>query len=246
MESENRRPGVPCNSLVPQRWPQIRLLKDVRDLNEHVLEVLATISTRPPDATGSAEGYEDLWRSLDADSRWRAAQMPFLFLDLRFHDAEWWQHISSAVGEAGGDDCGSRREDTWQSQLATQALMLAWAAARADGLSASLLFGMARPVVEIVGGLPPKGVDHLCRIVCPAMRLRFSQTGTFWRRLVMAASQNDVRALREVHLYGLRLLGGEMLRGRSSIEQCGLRQMINGEGASRSRRVISSQLVSTD
>jgi len=246
MHSDIRRPDGPCNTRVAQRWQHVRILKDVRELNEHVLDVLSGFSEQPLGAAGSAVGYESLWRSLDADARWRAAQMPFLFLDLRFQDTEWWQGIlaSDDLGAADTSDPGYER--TWQSQLTGQVLMLAWAAARADALSASLLFGMAQPVVEIVGALSPKEVERLGRLVCPAMSLRFCESGHFWRRLVMTARRNDMAGLREVHLYGLRLLGGEMLRRRTYSEACGRQQRVDVEGVSRSRRVIVSQVVSTD
>ena len=215
MSTTPHRPDRPCNALPAQRWRQVRALKDVVALNEHLLEVLSVVAAlRSPTSPRIITDHVELWTSLDPSSRHRAAQLPVLLLDLYFQDVEWWQSAAHSTGglvaaeRVLGCDTGC-----WQPEFIRQTLMIAWPAVREDRLAAGLLFGMSEAVANVVSALTPQQLDHISRYHSQELRLRWMHSNQFWRRLLHAAKANDMDALARTHLFGLQLLGGEVLRG---------------------------------
>jgi len=215
MNTTPHRPDRPCNALPAQRWRQVRALKDVVALNEHVLEVLGVVAAlRSPASPRIITEHAELWTSLDAASRHRAAQMPVLLLDLHFQDAEWWQAATRAAGdEVAEDRVLGRDAGSWQPEFIRQTLMIAWPSVREDRLAAGLLFGMSEAVANVVSALTPQQLDHISLYHSRELRLRWMHSNQFWRCLLSSAKANDMDALARTHLFGLQLLGGEVLRG---------------------------------
>jgi len=219
MNTTPHRPDRPCNALPAQRWRQVRALKDVVALNEHVLEVLSVVAAlRSPVSPHIITEHAELWTSLDSASRHRAAQLPVLFLDLHFQDVEWWQAATHAAGdEVAEDRVLGRDAESWQPEFIRQTLMIAWPSVREDRLAAGLLFGMSEAVANVLSVLTPQQLDHISLYHSQELRLRWMHSGQFWRRLLSSAKANDIEALGSTHLFGLQLLGGEVLRGRNQV-----------------------------
>jgi len=214
MQPKTHRPPTSCNLLASRRWPRMRILKDVAQLNEHLIAVLSVLAQmRGPTSLAVIGDNADLWGSLDAPSRRRAALFPVLLLDLHFQDATWWGRIVDGAGAPPADaGCAGARAEQWQPEFTRESLMLAWPAAREDRAAAALLFGMSKPVADLVGSLSPQQLDHVSLHHSHEMRLRWAHTPQFWRRLLLASKVDDVAALKDVYLLGLQLLGGEMIR----------------------------------
>jgi len=221
MQSKLRRPNEPCRALPPHHWPRLRALRDVCQLNEHLLGVLSTAAASgAPSTLGLLTQNSELWCSLDSSSRSRAAQIPILLLDLKFQDETWWNGIVRAASCRSTYEVSAEQGvDPWLTEFTRQALMLAWPSVREDRASAALLFGMSEPVAAIIGALAPQQVDHVSVHHSRAIRVRWAEFPVFWRKLLMAAQADDIQTLRDLHLYGLQLLGGEMLRAREM--RCG-------------------------
>lgn len=220
MKSGSHRLGRPCSTLPPHKWQRMRLLQDVCHLNQHVLEVLSDLArsgvgTAPPVISENA----DLWASLDEASRHRAAQMPMLFLDLRFQDEKWWREVArGVVVHPDQPQSGDRAVDQVMAGFTRQALMLIWPAVREDRMSTILLFGVSEPVAGVIGAMTPRDLDKVSMRHGEQMRLRWEQSPGFWRKLLSAAQSEDMDMLRTLHLCGLQMLGGEVLRTRGGVE----------------------------
>jgi len=214
MKTRPHRFDLPCNALPPPRWPRMRALRDVCQLNEYLLDVLCTLAaSEAPTSPSVVANLAELWISLDAPSRRRAAQIPVLLLDLHFQDVAWWREVIAVGGGGPVYECSAgQRAAQWQPEFTREALMLAWPAVREDRVAAGLLFGMSRPVAALVGSLTPQQLDHVSVHYSHEIQLRWAHSHLFWQRLLMSAKADDMNGLAEVHLFGLQLLGGELMR----------------------------------
>jgi hypothetical protein len=214
MPTNKRRPSLPCNSVPAYRWSRTRALKDVCQLNEHllgVLSVLAALGT--PTSLDVVTRHVDLWRQLDLSARRRAAQIPVLLLDLNFQNEAWWQGVvCTSKARLTDQRVQAHAADHWLPELTREAMMLVWPTVREDRVVASLLFGMSDPVAEVIGSLTPQQLDQVSLHHSHEMRLRWSQSHAFWKRLLVSAQSEDPDALNELHLFGIQLLAGERLR----------------------------------
>jgi hypothetical protein len=222
MKSGSHRRDTPCNALPAHKWRRLRVLQDVCHLNQNILDELSSLAkSGSTDAPRLVLDDSDLWASMDPEAVLRAAQMPVLLLDLKFQDAMWWRDVSlaamtrSVCGPSDGSMVSTR-----MTQFCRQALILVWPAVRDDRLSTSLLFGMSEQVASVIGGLSPRELDNVSLQHGHEMQLRWEHAQGFWRKLLSAAQSGDMDMLRNLHLCGLQMLGGEFMRARSGIETC--------------------------
>jgi hypothetical protein len=158
------------------------------------------------------EADREAWCQLDSASRIRAAMNPVIFLDFHFHDADWWSAaVSDNIRDLSAQGIGF--PDQLATDLASEALMLAWTAAREDLQTASLLIGMSRQVSQCIASLTPRDINRIVSRFGSDIRLRWQSSKLFWRSLLVSAMCADLATMREVHLYSLQLLGGELLEG---------------------------------
>jgi hypothetical protein len=217
MNIKPHRQDNPCSTLTPQRWPRVRILNDVYELNARVLETLShqVVSGASTSISVVAENAE-LWGTLDASARMRVAQMPVLFLDLRFQDELWWQEVATGTAcKVIQQGTSVAQDDQWVAHLTRQALILAWPAVREDRSAAILLFGISEGVANVIASLAPQQLDYVSSYHSHEMRLRWSRSHGFWRKMLTAAQSGDTVRLRELHLCGLQMIGGELIRTRT-------------------------------
>ena len=212
MESKPR-PAQPCNALPAHRWQRLRGLRDVCQLNEHLLDVLAEatrsgLSGGPEVLSGNAA----LLASMDPGARRCAAQIPIVLVDLNFSDEDWWQSAANAADNFNNAVAGLPMPYQWQPEATREVLMLAWPAVREDRAVASLLFGMSPSVADLLASLGPRQLDFIGSKLCSELQPRWWASHGFWRRLLSAAIARNDGALAEVRLYALQLLGGELMR----------------------------------
>ena len=96
--------------------------------------------------------------------------------------------------------------------------MLIWPAVREDRLSTVLLFGMSEAVAGVIAAMAPCELESVSVRHGQEMRLRWEQSQGFWRKLLGAAQAADTDMLRNLHLCGLQMLGGEVMRTRDVCE----------------------------
>jgi len=151
-------------SLRSPPWSGIHVLKLVHELNDRCLAELAQLaqSDRSPRAAEFFGQYRDDWRSLDAGARQEAARFPFLLLDIRFQDEEWWRMAPDPRSEGTPSNPGpSFFPPEPAGELIRETLVLAWHTVLSNRGAAMLLLGMSPAVCSRVAGL---GLQHIERI----------------------------------------------------------------------------------
>lgn len=208
------RPTNPCNGLRPNRWSRSRALRDVVQLNEHLLDLVA--ESYGLDSNSECDllaGEGQLLATLDPIARRRAADIPLLLVDLNFNDIDWWKGAIRAAERPASSQEPAPCIHRWQPTLTRDALMMAWSAVREDSAAASLLIGIRGSVSALIGSLTPRQVNFIGVQFSADLKLRWTGSRVFWHRLLSAAQARNESALTTVHLYALQLIGGEMMRG---------------------------------
>ncbi|MEZ5512466.1 MAG: hypothetical protein R3F58_01180 [Steroidobacteraceae bacterium] len=159
-------------------------------LNEQFLDLLLKLG--PPGELPAASQSIPLTaalRSLGPATIASAARFPFLLLDVRFTDNEWWQQVSHSP---------TRRlpEPQWlvtlprasAIKLSREALMLAWHTIRTDLRSAVVLLGIAQPVTELVATFRLRDLDRIAEHQFRHLRPRWEDRPGVWRQLIACAA----------------------------------------------------------
>lgn len=195
-------------------WKSGPALKRVHALNERCLEVLSAFARTDAWPTPLAMGapLRSLWRDLDAMARLRAAQTPFLLVDVRFRDSQWWRRARDPHPHRGPPiELSAVFTGKIAGELMRETLMLAWSTAASDRSSASLLFGMAPAVSTIVAEFGAHDVEHIAAQHSQHLRPRWENVPAFWLELLSTARDGDEQALHRIHVLGIQLMGRDLL-----------------------------------
>jgi hypothetical protein len=185
----------------------------VHELNERCLAALTGFAKGlgPCDIPAIAQ-CRALWSQLDALSIQRAAQLPFVILNVRFTDGPWWRTVTDPVLHSR---IAPATAGAWPGDLAEpllqELLIFAWHTVKWDARVARLLLGMSPQVAESLAGLSPQRLTELGQEAAGELRLRRQEDHEFWGSLVTAALKNSRQALSDVHLHAKLLLCGELL-----------------------------------
>lgn len=195
-------------------WKGGLVFKRVHALNEQCLEVLSEFAGTddPPITLATGSPLRSLWRDLDVVARTRAAQTPFLLVDVHFADAPWWRDVRDPDPSRGQSIAVSPAcLGTIAGELMRETLMLAWSTVALDRGSASMLFGMTPDVCAIVAEWGAHGVEHIAAQHSQHLRPRFEDVPAFWVKLLTAARDGDEKALHRSHVQGIQLMGRDLL-----------------------------------
>ena len=188
-------------------------LPAIRDLNHRGIELMAQAARRSRDSRLSLIGtlQRELRESTPA-TRARAADRPFLLLDLEFGNAAWWQTV------VRGPNRRIRRELLQPAFPRSAALPLAratltaiWRSVCTDARSARILFGLNESVARLFVDLPVTAIDPIAHHAHPHLRPRWADHPAFWRGLFRAGISEDDAELAQIDIQGLQLLTSEPL-----------------------------------
>lgn len=154
----------------------------------------------------------NLWCQLNTDARWRLAEFPFVIVDVRFRDDEWWR----ALGKTQDDMIAQRfaAEDSLREpreSLLLETLMFAWQVAREDSRVAQILFAMTQTVARVVSSLPMQSIRTLASSQANFLRIRWDNDAQIWRDLLVAVATDDEAALTDVRLQTKLLFCGDLI-----------------------------------
>lgn len=184
-----------------------------REVNERCMEMLVTAARCergiPFPLVAELRG---LLKSADPSMRQRAARRAFLLVDMQFHDRDWWHSARAHPGKP-------MRTPPWRGAfprqtailLARATLILAWNANRADPATAGILLGMTQPVAEVIATLKLDEIDRIAQTRFRYVRPRWDDRPAVWRKLLLAAREDDAKLMREFNLHALQLLAGDLL-----------------------------------
>jgi hypothetical protein len=195
-------------------WKGAGSLKRLYALNERCLEALVQLSRADRERVGLAivNQHRRLWRCLGDQARARAARTPFAMLDARFHDPAWWRAVVPLrkKREKEGTPRGAFGE-AMAIVLMRETLTLAWSTANFDRTVASVLFGMASAVAEMVVDLSPQDIERIAMRHHRNLQPRWADSPSFWGRLLGAAQASNSSDLQLIRLQGLQLIGRDVV-----------------------------------
>jgi hypothetical protein len=204
-------------SLPAWKWTGAQTLDFVYALNERCLQVLGKLVTEDGRAFLECETLErvtacqKLWLELDESARRRAANCPFLLIDMRFQDEKWWREIEEGANSPDGSQDFRIFPAESARELSAETLTLAWHTARSDPRIASQVLGLAPSVVGTIASLGPREVQRVAVRHSQQLRPRWENNPAFWEQLLRTAVDGNATSLSEFHLHGLQLLGGDLL-----------------------------------
>jgi len=194
-------------------WMGTPMLEEARKLNERCFAQLAQAVKTHPDPAGSPalEILTQFAAQIDARVCGRAGSCPVLLLDLDFNDPSRWDRIIAGMPIAASAPLFSQEA---ASPLLHEILMQAWNVGHGAPRAASLFFGMAPRVSEVISKLTGEELKRIAEAHAAHLRPRWEDRRTFWARLMDAAIGTSDEALVDVQLHCLSLLGGELVPAR--------------------------------
>ena len=198
---------------LPPRWKGASSLTLVHEFNERCLAALTGFAKGPgPCDIPVIAQCRALWSQLDALSIQRAAQLPFVILNVRFTDGPWWR---TGAGPAPDARVTPMAAGAWPAAIAEpllqELLIFAWHTVKWDARVARLLLGMSPQVAETLAELSPQRLTELGQEATGELRLRRQEDHGFWEPLLVAALKNSRQALSDAHLHAKLLFCGELL-----------------------------------
>lgn len=201
--------------MAPHTWKSARILESVCQVNEHLVSALIEMARHGNVSTVVVRQNVDALRRMDSAACKRAARIPVILLDLHFQREDWWRSAGRLNGEyrATAPVASSFPAD-YAAELTRESLIVAWLAVQRARRSANLLFGMSDAVANILGELTPQQLNRIAERSSHELHIRWQSKPEFWRKLLLAGQSGSASDLCEVHLYGLQLLGGDLMSVR--------------------------------
>jgi hypothetical protein len=152
----------------------------------------------------------DIWRTLDAAARRRAASCPYLLVDAGFSDPSRWQWLHAQhVQEPAPAPYASFFTVPRASAVARQVFMYAWHLAQSKNTAAQLLLGMPLYCTNLISSCTLPQIHTLAERHPEWLRPRWPSKVKVWRELLLAAASGEVVALENARMHGLQLLAAE-------------------------------------
>jgi hypothetical protein len=181
------------------------------ELNEQCLDLFAEQSLASAGQSSLLlRQVGEIWRTLDADARVRAAACPYLLVDVGFSDPHRWRFLGGAhIGDAMGASYGTFFTISRALTVARQVFIFAWHLARAKDGAAQLLLGMAPQCTQLIGACTLPQIHDLAERHADWLRPRWPHRVKVWRELLTAAASGEILALENARMHGLQLLAAE-------------------------------------
>ena len=201
-----------ARTLMRPRWKGANSIQLAHQLNERCVELLselaanaAIIDTLPP----ALRENRDLWSELSVDARHRLAALPFVIVDVRFRDEQWWRALGKLPSPTDVREEGLPAERC--EDLLLETLMFAWQVAREDSHVAQMIFAMTRPVARVIAELAIREIRTLATEHTACLRIRWSDNALFWRELLERVRGDDASALEDSMLHAKLLFCGDLI-----------------------------------
>ncbi len=198
----------------PPRWKGAQSIGLAHQLNEQCIELLCELAGPSPTQAPPpfVELNRDLWCGLDISARKRLAAFPFVIVDVRFKDDDWWQTLGGERPEVLANSAASNGIPPKRCEyLLLETLMFAWQAAREDRHVAQVVFAMTPSVAGRIATLAMQQIRTLAVESTPFLRIRWNDDAQFWRELLIAAREADEEALAVLRHHAKLLFCGELI-----------------------------------
>jgi hypothetical protein len=195
-----------------QTWLRAESSEALAGINEECLELLTAQSmVRTMHPHPLLCELADLWRSLDARARRRAAECPFLLVDAGFADARRWR-FPSGLGVSEGPvviEGPPFFTAPGASDVIRRVLQFARELARTNNVAARLWLAMPAHCTQLLAGYTLRDIDTAAARHPAWLRPRWSRHVDIWREFLTAARSGDAAAIESARMHGIQLLAGE-------------------------------------
>jgi hypothetical protein len=187
------------------------MLESLFELNGQCLELFAEQALAQPGQSNLVlHQVGEIWLTLDAPARRRAAACPYLLVDAGFSDPSRWRwadgrHVSDAAWASYGTFFSVPRA----AAVARQVFIYAWHLARSKNPAVQLLLGMLTPCAHVISACTLPQMHELAEKHADWVRPRWPTRVKVWRQLLLAAASGEVVALENARMHGLQLLAAE-------------------------------------
>ncbi len=197
-----------------QSWLRAESSEALAGMNEECLELLTAQSmVRTLHPQPMLCELADLWRSLDARARRRAAECPFLLVDAGFADARRWRFPNGqGVSEPALSGVGEGPPfftTPGASDVIRRVLQFARELARTNNVAARLWLAMPSHCTQLLAGYTLRDIDIAAARHPAWMTPRWSRHVHLWREFLTAARSGDVASIESTRMHGIQLLAGE-------------------------------------
>jgi hypothetical protein len=195
-----------------QSWLRAETLAALAELNEQCLELLAAQARTGAIGASVPLLHEigPLLRSLDSDSRHRAAACPYLLVDAGFGDQQRWTWVSGyQVRDLDRRSSGAFFSIPGVTPVTRQVLTYAWHLTRSQNAAARMLFGMSAHCSRLVAACTLRQVLELAEMHPEWLQPRWATRPSIWRELLVSAVSGDALAIERARMRGLQLLAAE-------------------------------------
>lgn len=207
--------GADGQQLSQYKWKGARSIGLAHQLNHQFIELCCELALdcTSGDPFPIVAAHRDLWTRLDTTARKRLSLFPFVIVDLRFGDVEWWRMAAGngAHGRGRAADAAPAARWDW---LALETLMFGWQVAREDRSVASMLFAMPPPVADCIAVLTMQQVRTLAVENARCLRLRWDNDSRLWRELLIAAREPNEAALQALRREAKLHFCGELIHAQ--------------------------------
>lgn len=197
-----------------QTWLRAESSEALTCINEECLELLTAQSmVRTLDPHPMLRDLADLWCSLDARARRRAAECPYLLVDAGFADARRWRFPGgSSVSESVSSTTEGPPFFTTpgSSDVIRRVLQFARELARTNNVAARLWLAMPAHCTQLLAGYTLRDMDTAAARHPAWLKPRWPRHVPVWREFLLAARSGDMAAIESARMHGIQLLAGEL------------------------------------
>jgi hypothetical protein len=171
------------------------VLATLVELNEQLLELLAGAETHGFLATEL--------RTLAPQQRARLARCPYLLIDARFAEPQYWQGPLLRVMDTQAQGCFASADGR---TLLRRCLLFAWHLASTNRVMARVTLGMDTLCAEQLTQCRLRDLEWLAELSPAWIRPCWQDQPQFWQRLIAAARRDNRPLLRQLQWHGLTRL----------------------------------------
>jgi hypothetical protein len=185
-------------------------------LNAQCVQLVCELAVSPHQTLPAfVHQNRDLWRLLEPEARKRVAAFPFVIVDLRFKDAEWWHKVSGKLSTNPADSVlYNGVPPKLFEDLALETLLFARQAAREDINVAKAMFAMTSQVARLIASLTLSQVRAITLRNTSHLRVRWDNDPEFWCDLLTASRAADEQGMPALRRQAKLLFCGELIQPR--------------------------------
>ncbi|HEY6516631.1 MAG TPA: hypothetical protein VIY50_10840 [Steroidobacteraceae bacterium] len=192
-------------------WLRRDMLEALAEVNHTCLGLLAEQALAlGPQAQLALRQVGELWRALDERSRWQAAACPYLLVDACFGEPQRWQWLSGPrINDMPRTPYASFFTVPRTAAVARTVFVYAWSMVVNHWEGAPAILGIHPHCASLLGACSVTQVHELAERGCGWLRPRWHKQVPLWRRMLVAAAEDDVVTLERARMHGMQMLAAE-------------------------------------